>query len=260
MLVPHIHIVDTTLRDGAQSPFIMFNDKEKIAIVKMLTEKGVHQIEAGIPAIGKSEQEIIKKIKSACPNTQIAVWNRLNIDDINISLECNADIIHISIPVSYRQIHEKLKKDETWLLNEISEVLSATIGNAKEVTIGMEDASRAQMDFMLTVVRKVQQFDISRVRFADTVGIMTPSTVYDQISKLIKATGIDVEFHAHNDLGMAVANSLAAVQAGASFIDTTIHGIGERCGNCDMDKFIFAASSIFNSNRSERVKGGEHNG
>lgn len=258
MMVPYIHIVDTTLRDGTQSPLIMFSDKEKIAVAKMLDEKGVYQIEAGIPAIGKSEQEIIRKIKQVCHNARIAVWNRLNADDINTSLACNADIVHISIPVSYRQIHEKLKKDETWLLREIDRVVYPATGNKAEVTIGMEDASRAQMDFMLAVVRRVQQFGVGRVRFADTVGIMTPLAVHEQISRLIQETSIDIEFHAHNDLGMAVANSIAAVQSGALFIDTTVNGIGERCGNCDMDKFIFAASSIFNSDKNERVNGEEN--
>ncbi|WP_196594009.1 beta/alpha barrel domain-containing protein [Pectinatus sottacetonis] len=248
------HIVDTTLRDGAQSPFIMFSDREKIAIAEMLNEKGVYQIEAGIPAMGKSEQMIIKKIKSVCGNMKVSAWNRLNKNDVIASTGCNADIIHISVPVSQRQIHDKLKKDETWIIKKIEEVLSFAEDRANAITVGLEDASRADMDFIITVIKKVQQFSVNTVRYADTVGIMTPIAVYQQITQIIKKTNIEIEFHAHNDLGMAVANSIAAVQAGAAFIDTTVNGIGERCGNCDMDKFVFAASSTFNSGKSERVE------
>lgn len=238
-------LIDTTLRDGAQSPLIMFSDKEKISIAEMLDKKGVYQIEAGIPAVGKAERDMIKEIKTVCEKAKISVWNRLNKDDIQASLECQADIIHISVPVSYRQIHDKLQKDEIWLMDKIEEILTYTALYAEEITIGMEDASRADVDYMINIIKKVQQFGVKTVRFADTVGIMTPIVVFQQIKELIENTAINIEFHGHNDLGMAVANSIAAVEAGACFIDTTVNGIGERCGNCDMDKFIFAASTIF---------------
>ncbi|WP_182188115.1 homocitrate synthase [Pectinatus frisingensis] len=241
------HIVDTTLRDGAQSPLVMFDSREKIAIAEMLDDKNIYQIEAGIPIMGKDELAIISKIKKSCFHAKISTWNRLNKNDLIAAADCEADIVHISVPVSQRQIYEKLQKDVKWLLAQLEDVLAFAASYFTEITIGMEDASRADMKLMLTVIEKVKQFAVKRVRFADTVGIMTPSAVYEQIREIKEKTAIQIEFHAHNDLGMAVANSIAAVQAGADFIDTTVQGIGERCGNCDMEKFLSAAAIIFGS-------------
>ena len=240
-----LYMIDTTLRDGAQSPGISFSKIDKIEIAKALEKVGVYQLEAGIPAMGASEKETILAIKDVCKKSLIAAWNRLNIKDIQHSVDCRPDIIHISVPVSDLQVYQKLQKDRLWLKNKMLTCVDYALEKGFFVTIGFEDASRADLAFMIEMGTALQQLGVKQLRFADTVGILTPHTTQVKVRSLIEYTGLDIEFHAHNDLGMAVANSIAAARAGASFIDTTINGIGERTGNCNFYQFVKAAHSFY---------------
>lgn len=240
-----LYIIDTTLRDGAQSPGISFSKPDKIEIAKALEKVGVYQLEAGIPAMGASEKEAILAIKDVCKKSLIAAWNRLNIKDIQHSVDCSPDIIHISVPVSDLQVYQKLQKDRLWLKKEMLTCVDYALEKGFFVTIGFEDASRADLDFMIEMGIALKQLGVKQLRFADTVGILTPHTTQLKVRSLIEHTGLDIEFHAHNDLGMAVANSIAAARAGARFIDTTINGIGERTGNCNFYQFVKAAHSFY---------------
>lgn len=245
MMKPKIHIVDTTLRDGEQSAGFAMTKQQKVFIASLLDSAGVYQIEAGIPAMGKYERDTLKEIILNKKNSLISVWNRISISDIKNSIECNPDIMHISVPVSYPQIYSKLRKNKTWVINSVKECIDFAMNAGFKVTIGFEDASRADFSFMLSLANFLKENGIDQIRIADTVGTLSPSRTFTMISDLIKLTGIDVEMHAHNDLGMAVANSVVAAKAGAKYIDTTIFGIGERTGNCDFQKFIYAANQSF---------------
>lgn len=249
-------LVDTTLRDGEQSPGYAFTKEQKVFIASILSDAGVYQIEAGIPAIGSYEKDTICDIMSNKKNAKIATWNRLNISDIKDSFDCEPDIIHISVPVSYPQIYAKLRKNKAWVVKNLSLCLELALSNNYEVTVGFEDASRADYTFMIKLAASIMEMGVRRIRFADTVGVLTPARTYNTINGIIQNTGIEVEMHAHNDLGMAVANSIAAAKAGAKYIDTTILGIGERAGNCDFKKFVFASELIFpiGSSRIEALK------
>jgi homocitrate synthase NifV len=238
-------IVDTTLRDGEQSPGYAFTKEQKVFIASVLSNAGVYQIEAGIPAIGRYEKETICEIMRNKKNTKIATWNRLNISDIKDSFDCEPDIIHICVPVSYPQIYTKLRKNKAWVIKNLTSCVELALSNNYEVTVGFEDASRADYTFMIKLAVTLMEIGVRRIRFADTVGVLTPTRTYNTINGIIQNTGIEVEMHAHNDLGMAVANSIAAAKAGAKYIDTTILGIGERAGNCDFKKFVFAAELHF---------------
>ncbi len=244
-MVPRRYLVDTTLRDGEQSPGFAMNKAQKVFIAGLLDEAGVYQIEAGIPAIGSYEKDTLREIIANKKNAKISVWNRLHLSDIRQSIECEPDIIHISIPVSYTQIYSKLRKNKTWLLKTAQTCVEYALSKGYEVTIGFEDASRADSSFMFSVALLLRDMGIKRIRYADTVGILTPSRTFCSVLELINNTGMEVEMHSHNDLGMAVANTLAAVKAGALYADTTIMGIGERSGNCDMQKYLHAAEGQF---------------
>lgn len=250
------YLVDTTLRDGEQSPGYALTKEQKVEIAAMLDEAGVYQIEAGIPAICSYEKETLREIAQNKRNAKISVWNRLNETDIRHSFDCNPDIIHIGVPVSYVQIYTKLHKNKTWIMKTMASCVDLALSKGYEVTIGFEDASRADPTFMLTLASSLKKMGVNRIRFADTVGVLSPTRTYNTIHELINFTGIEVEMHAHNDLGMAVANSLAAAKAGANYIDTTILGIGERTGNCDFKKFISASEFAFTVNpiRSASLK------
>jgi homocitrate synthase NifV len=239
------YLVDTTLRDGEQSPGYALTKKQKVEIAAMLDAAGVYQIEAGIPAICSYERDTLCEIAQNKRNAKISVWNRLNETDIKQSFACNPDIIHIGVPVSYVQIYTKLHKNKTWIMNTMISCVDLALQKGYEVTVGFEDASRADPTFMLTLASALKAMGVNRIRFADTVGVLSPTRTYHAIHELISITGIEVEMHAHNDLGMAVANSLAAAKAGAKYIDTTILGIGERTGNCNFKNFISASEFAF---------------
>ncbi len=236
------YIVDTTLRDGEQSPGLAMNMEQKLEIARLLDEAGIYQIEAGIPAMGRIETETISRIMAMRKKSKISLWNRLKIDDIKKSMECAPDIIHMSVPVSYVLIYSKLNKNKTWVTKNLFSCVEYALSGGFEVTVGFEDASRADITFMIALAKQLKEMGVSRIRFADTVGVMTPTRTYQAIRDIVENTGVEVEMHAHNDLGMAVANSIVAAKAGSNYIDTTILGIGERAGNCDFLKFIRAAS------------------
>lgn len=244
----NIFIVDTTLRDGEQSPDIAFSLKKKIAIAKIMDNNKIYQIEAGIPAMGEIEKRCIYKIMEQKKNSLISVWNRLNKQDLIDSIDCNPDIIHISIPVSDIQIYSKLKKDRKWVVNKMRECVNFVKDKDYEVTVGFEDASRADINFIIHMAKILKGLGVNRIRYADTVGILIPSTTRTAITNILENVPIDIEMHAHNDFGMALANSIEAAKSGARFVDCTMNGIGERAGNCNLQEFIRVSSRLFNIN------------
>lgn len=240
------YIVDTTLRDGEQTPGYAFSKAQKVELAKLMDDAGIYQIEAGIPAMGNYEKETIIEIMSQRKNALISTWNRMSEDDINNSFDCHPDIIHITAPISYIHIYSKLNKNKKWLRNTLQECVFMAKDKGYEVTVGFEDASRADITFIISMANLLADMGVKSVRFADTVGVLTPSRTYQCIREIKENVDIPVGIHAHNDLGMALANSLIAAKAGALYIDTTIGGIGERAGNCDLYQFILAAGGIFN--------------
>ncbi len=230
-----IQIVDTTLRDGEQAAGIVFTAAEKIAIAKMLDRAGVHQIEAGIPAMGREEQETIKKIINLGLKAPILTWNRLNLGDIKASINCGANFVHISVPVSEIHIHCKLRKTRQWILDNIKRAVWYALNHGCRVSVGAEDASRADFAFLCEFAGVARGEGVERLRYADTLGILDPFSARERVRELIEVTGLDIEIHAHNDFGMAIANTVAAVKGGARYVSTTVNGIGERAGNAPVE-------------------------
>ena len=233
-----VYIVDTTLRDGEQSAGKAFSIDEKVQIAKFMDKSNIYQIEAGIPVMGDLEKECIKRILAGRKNSLISTWNRMNKKDIMHSIECKPDIIHISVPTSDIQIYSNLGKDKIWVEENLRECIYLAKSKGYEVTIGFEDASRADINYLIKLCEIVKALDVKRVRYADTVGILMPSIVRDAVKTIINSTGIEIEIHAHNDFGMAIPISLEAVKSGAKYVDCTLDGIGERAGNCNLQEFI----------------------
>ena len=242
---PIRHIVDTTMRDGEQTPGIAMSRAQKLAVAQILDAAGIYQIEAGIPAVGALEMETIRDIMAVRRDSKISTWNRLVLDDVKKSVDCAPDIIHISTPVSYVLIYSKLGKNKTWVAKNLESCVGYALSKGFEVTVGFEDASRADITFMAALAKQLMTIGVGRIRYADTVGILSPSRTHQAVRELIEYCGIQVELHAHNDLGMAVANTILGARAGAEFLDTTVLGLGERVGNCDFYKLVRAASGIF---------------
>lgn len=245
MIKRELYLSDTTLRDGEQRPGLVFDDEQKCRLALLLDRAGVQQIDAGIPAMGIEEQRVITRILKNRVRTEISVWNRMDEKDIRMAMECEPDIIHISAPASYVHIYSKLKKNKNWLVTNLMRCVSLARDKGFAVTVGFEDASRADMTFLTGLSRRLAELDVSRVQFSDTVGVLTPGRTFECVAELIRVGGLPVSFHGHNDLGFAVANAIAAARAGAEAVETTLLGLGERAGNCNMTAFIRAASTAF---------------
>lgn len=238
-----VNIVDTTLRDNEQVTGTALRTHEKIQIAKLLDKMGVYQIEAGIPAIGTDEKKSISKISELNLRSKISVWNRMNLDDIKHSIDCKNTVIHISVPTSDIQITSKYKKDRTWVVENLKRCIHFAKEKGHEITIGLEDASRADFKFLMQIIAVCYLENIQRVRYADTVGILYRQRIYEEISRIKSQLNIGVEINATNDLGMAVSNSLSAAKAGAEFVDCTMGEVSEKSGNCNYLKFIKSAKA-----------------
>lgn len=240
-----IYVVDTTLRDGEQTAGVVFANREKIRIAKFLDELGVDQIEAGIPVMGGYEKEAIKEICSLGLKASIMGWNRPIIKDIEASLECGVDAVAISISTSDIHIKHKLKKSREWVIENMVKAVEFAKKHGLYVSANAEDASRSDMDFLIEYAKAVKEAGADRLRYCDTVGILEPFTTYENIKKLREAVDIEIEMHTHDDFGMATANALAGIKAGANYVGVTVLGLGERAGNAPLEEVVMALKHIY---------------
>ncbi|ASW42038.1 homocitrate synthase [Clostridium isatidis] len=235
-----IYIVDTTLRDGEQTAGVVFANEEKIAIASMLSDLGVDQLEVGIPTMGGDEKEAIKQIVKRVKNSSIMAWNRAVIKDVEESIDCGVDAVAISISVSDIHIKNKLKKSREWVLENMVKTVEFAKKNGLYVSVNGEDASRADRDFLVEFIKTAREAGADRFRYCDTVGIMEPFKIYEDIKYLYDKTNFDIEMHTHNDFGMATANAIAGIRAGANHVGVTVNGLGERAGNAALEEVIMA--------------------
>ena len=236
----NIKIDDTTLRDGEQTAGVVFANEEKIHIAKMLDRIGVHQIEAGIPTMGGDEKEAIKAISALNLNCSILGWNRAVVSDIDDSVECGVDAVAVSISASDIHIEHKLRKSREWVLESVRTAVDYAKKFNLYVSVNAEDASRADMEFLLQFARTSKEVGADRLRYCDTLGILDPFETFMRVRTIIDIIGIDIEMHTHNDFGMAIANAIAGIKAGATYVNTTINGLGERAGNASFEELVMA--------------------
>ncbi len=239
-----VRVVDTTLRDGEQTAGVVFSNEEKIKIAEYLDQIGVDQIEAGIPVMGGFEKDCIKQIVNMGLKASIMAWNRAVISDIKESLECGVDAVAISISTSDIHIQHKLQTTREDVLVRMTDAVKFAKDHNLYVSVNAEDASRSDIGYLTEFALAAKRAGADRLRFCDTVGTLNPITTYRYIRTLVDAVGLDVEMHTHNDFGMATANSLSGIYAGASYVGVTVNGLGERAGNACLQEVIMGMKYI----------------
>ncbi len=234
--LPRIIINDSTLRDGEQAPGVSFTLNEKLAIALALEEAGVDEIEAGTPAMGDREIAEIRAIGEALHSADSIAWCRMTRADVDKANKTGLKRVNLSIPLSDIQMQAKLNVDRAGVLRRIHDVISYAVDCGLRVAMGGEDSSRADIEFLLVAVETAANSGAHRFRYADTLGHLEPFAVFDVFTRLSHAIGIELEFHGHDDLGLATASTLAAVRGGATHASVCVLGLGERAGNAALEQ------------------------
>jgi len=242
-------INDTTLRDGEQAPYVAFNTEEKLSIAQGLVACGADELEIGIPAMGIKEQGDIKELLSLKLPTRMMSWNRAKMSDLEASLECGIQAVDLSIPISDILIDLKFGGDKSKMLQELERVILEAKKEGLYVCIGGEDSSRGSIEFMKEVISLGHELGADRFRYCDTVGVMTPLRIYEDIKALTSLNLLEIEMHTHNDFGLANANALSGIDAGAQSINTTVIGLGERAGNASFEQISMALKHLYGQKR-----------
>lgn len=231
-----VAICDTTLRDGEQTAGVAFSLTEKRAIARALDRAGVSEIEVGIAAMGWAEVAEIRAVLAEIERAAPVVWCRLRMNDLDMAQKTGVRRVHFAVPTSEAQLAGKLRVDRDWVLRETAALVFCAADRGLEVSIGAEDASRTDPAFLVRLAEVAQAAGAMRFRVADTLGLLDPLATYRLVATLAAEIALPIEIHAHNDFGMATANTIMAAHAGARHLSVTVNGLGERAGNAALEE------------------------
>lgn len=244
VLFDRINFLDTTLRDGEQTPGVSLNPDEKLLIAQKLDLLGVDIIEAGSAITSEGERAAIKKIANEGLKAEICSYCRIKKEDIDLALACDVDSIFLVAPVSDLHIKQKLRKERESVLSMTVEMTEYAKDHGLVVEVGGEDASRADLDYLKSVFNASLDAGADRLCFCDTVGILVPEKAYEIFLELSKLQA-PLSVHCHNDFGMATSNTIASLRGGAQEAHVTINGIGERAGNTSLEEVVVTLEALY---------------
>lgn len=230
-------VYDSTLRDGEQTPGIAFTREQKIAIATRLDEMGVHQIEAGFPAVSEMEQSIIKEICGLGLKADILTLSRIVKADIDSCVDAGVDMVLLFIATSDIHLKYKFNKPRQFILDKVQEGIDYCRERGVPASLSAEDSTRTDLDFLMQVYGKAEECGAARLGMTDTVGCGTPEAIDIMVRRAVKEMHTPLALHLHNDFGLALPNAIAGVKAGAVAFTTTVNGIGERAGNLPLEQF-----------------------
>ncbi len=240
-----VKILDTTLRDGEQTPNVALSIDDKLKIAQALDELGVDIIEAGFPVNSEGEAEAVKKIAAAGLKSEICGLCRAGKPDIDAALACDVDSIHIFLATSKVHLEKKLKISR----EEAVEKAVTAVQYGKEhgliVEFSCEDGTRTDLGFLNTVHKAIEEAGVDRIDIPDTVGVMTPQAMMQFVTEIKKTTKVPLAVHCHDDFGLSVANSLAGILGGAEEVHCTINGLGERAGNAALEEVVMGLQAFY---------------
>ena len=239
-----VRFLDTTLRDGEQTPGVSLTPNEKVWIARKLDSLGVDVIEAGSAIMAGGEQEGIRAVVRENLDAEICSYCRIREIDVEKALECGVDSIHLVVPVSDLHIEKKLKKDRETVRNEATRVCEFAKDQGLIVELSGEDASRADIGFLKSLYADGIEAGADRLCFCDTVGILTPERT-TEIFKELSDLDVPLSIHCHDDFGLATSNTVAAILAGAAQAHVTINGVGERAGNTPLEEVAMVLESLY---------------
>jgi methanogen homocitrate synthase len=250
-----IEICDVTLRDGEQTPGVVFTKEQKIAIANELDSMGIEVIEAGFPVVSANEKEIVKEIANQGYKARICCLSRAVKGDVDAALDCDVDIVSIFIAMSDMHLRYKYHRNFEEMLRCAKETIEYATDHGLKVRFAAEDSSRTPIERLKYAFKEVERdYKVQYVSLADTIGILNPTTTHYLVSEICKTVDTDVCIHCHDDLGMATANTLAAAEAGAKQLHTTVNGIGERAGNASLEEVMVALRVQYGIDRYDTGK------
>ncbi len=240
-----VKINDTTLRDGEQTPGVVFTIDEKLEIAMLLDDIGVHQIEAGTPAMSPHETKAVNLIAKQGFKASVMGWARAVKEDIEAVIQTDADAVAISIATSDIHLKHKLKMSREQVVERAVSMVEYAKAHGLYVSLNAEDATRTDFNFLKEFALKGKEAGADRLRICDTVGVLIPAASFYLTSRFLKETNMPVEIHTHDDYSLAVANALASCEAGAEYVSTTVNGLGERAGNSSLESVIMSLIKLY---------------
>ncbi|OED30304.1 2-isopropylmalate synthase [Methanosphaera sp. WGK6] len=249
-----VMIYDTTLRDGEQTPGVTITTDEKITIAEKLDKLGVDVIELGFPAASPGEQRTFKEAAKIGFNAQISGLARALPQDIDKAIDSDADYIHTFIGTSPLHRDYKLKMSKEEILDKAVTAVEYIKDHGITAEFSCEDSTRTEIDYLLEVFSAVQEAKVDKINVPDTVGVTIPIKMNELITKINEKINVPISVHCHNDFGLAVANTLAAIEAGAKQAQCTINGLGERAGNASLEEIVMSLHKCYNINTNINSK------